>query len=108
MRYVYLPKVELYRRQALWLPVLRSPARRDVGGCSMLKRRASFFMDDTVSAYLSLIHISKPDTGALSLQGFGKRTFRVIRATPEFLAWISTLLGGPKNQISPALGTQFF
>ena len=32
----------------------------------MLQGMANFFMDDTVSAYLSLIHISKPDTGALS------------------------------------------
>jgi len=34
--------------------------------CATLEGTASFFMDDTVSAYLSLIHISKPDTGALS------------------------------------------
>jgi len=34
--------------------------------CAALQGTASFFMDDTVSTYLSLIHISKPDTGALS------------------------------------------
>jgi len=34
MRYVYPPKVELYRRWALL--VLRSPAGRDVGGCEKL------------------------------------------------------------------------